>query len=185
MTWVSALIAGDATPQSALKRIIGTKSGDVLRGTAAADFIDGRAGNDVLYGLAGNDRLVGGAGIDRIHCGPGRDTVFADPRDTVARDCEVVRGNKEPPTPPPAIPEPLLGTWNRYIDNTAAIDATHVANHVGLWSLDFGRNGVVVVYEPVGAHAPGVRETIYVQRRSGSRRMRIAGQSTTSSAIAT
>ena len=153
-------IAADAEQASPLKRIIGTKGANVLRGTGAADFIDGRAGNDVLYGLGGNDRLVGGAGDDRILCGRGRDKVFADLRDNASRDCEDVRGVVMPPKPAD-VPGPLLGLWNRYIDNTAVIDANHVANHVGVWSVNFGRDGVVVVYEPVGAHVPGVRDTIY------------------------
>lgn len=148
-------IAADAVRAAPLKRIIGTNKANVLRGTANADFIDGRAGNDVLYGFAGNDRLVGGAGADRIFCGRGRDKVSADRRDTVARDCEVVMGGATPP-PPPVVPEQLLGIWNRNITDGAVIGN----DHRGVWSLDFGRNGLLVVYEPVSAHVPGVRDTI-------------------------
>jgi hypothetical protein len=148
----AAGVAADAERAAPLKRIIGTNKADRFRGTAKADFIDGRAGNDVLYGLAGNDRLRGGSGADRIVCGRGRDTVAADLRDTVARDCEVVRGGLPPP---PVVPEQLLGTWNRYIDETTAIDANHVANHVGIWSITFLRTGVSLVDEPEGAHGPG------------------------------
>jgi hypothetical protein len=151
----AAGIAADADRAAPLKRIIGTNKANVLRGTAKADLIDGRAGNDVLYGFAGNDRLVGGAGADRIFCGRGRDTVSADRRDTVARDCEVVRGGATPP-PPPVVPEQLLGIWNRNITDGTVIGA----DHVGIWSLSFDRSGVLVVYEPVGAHVPGVRDTI-------------------------
>jgi RTX calcium-binding nonapeptide repeat (4 copies) len=149
MTWASALLAADASP---LKRVIGTGKANVLRGTPRADFIDGRAGDDILYGFAGNDRLVGGAGADRIFCGRGRDTVSAGPLDTVARDCEDVRGL---PSPRPPVPEPLLGTWNRFIDETSAIDATHVANHFGLWSITLEPSGVAKIEEPEGAHGPG------------------------------
>jgi hypothetical protein len=144
--------AADADRAAPLKRIIGTNKADVLRGTAKADFIDGRAGNDVLYGFAGNDRLVGGAGADRIFCGRGRDTVFADRRDTVARDCEVVRGGAKSP-PPPVVPEQLLGIWNRNITDGSVIGD----DEIGVWSLDFARTGVVVVYEPVGTGGPGAR----------------------------
>jgi len=151
----AAGVAADAHRAAPLKRIIGTNKANVLRGTAKADFIDGRAGNDFLYGFAGNDRLIGGAGADRIFCGRGRDTVSADRRDTVARDCEVVRGGATPP-PPPVVPEQLLGIWNRNIT-----DGTVIGNdHVGIWSLSFDRNGLLVIYEPVGAHAAGVRDTI-------------------------
>jgi RTX calcium-binding nonapeptide repeat (4 copies) len=141
----------DADRAAPLKRIIGTNKADVLRGTAKADFIDGRAGNDVLYGFGGNDRLVGGAGADRIFCGPGRDTVTADRRDTVARDCEVVKGGATPP--PPVVPEQLLGMWNRNITDGSVIGN----DETGVWSLDFARTGVVMVYEPVGTGGPGVR----------------------------
>jgi hypothetical protein len=149
-----AAVAADADRIEPLKRIIGTSNADVLRGTAKADVIDGRAGNDVLHGLAGNDRLVGGAGADRIFCGRGRDTVSADRRDTVARDCEVVRGGATPP--PPVVPEQLLGIWNRDVTDGTVIGDSHR----GIWSLSFDRSGVLVIYEPVGAHVPGVRDTI-------------------------
>ena len=141
-----------------LKRIIGTSKANVLRGTPKPDFIDGRAGNDLLYGFAGNDRLIGGAGADRIFCGRGRDTVSADPRDNVASDCEVVRGGAAPPPPPPLVPEQLVGLWNRYIADPTVIGASHV----GVWSLNFDRDGSVAVIEPVGAHVPGVRDTFTV-----------------------
>jgi hypothetical protein len=152
-TAVSA-VAADADRTAPLKRIIGTKEANVLRGTATADFIDGRGGNDRLYGLAGNDRLVGGAGADRIFCGRGRDSVAADRRDTVAPDCEVVSGGATPPPPPPplpVVPEQLLGAWNRYVSDGTVIGA----DHVGVWWLNFDRNGVVVIEEPPGAHPPG------------------------------
>lgn len=152
-TGVSAVVAADADRAAPLKRIIGTKEANVLRGTSKADYIDGRAGNDFLYGLARNDRLIGGAGADRIFCGRGRDSVSADRRDTVARDCEVVRGGR---TPPPVVPEQLLGVWNRNVTDGTVIGA----DHVGVWSLSFDRKGLLVIYEPVGAHVPGVRDTI-------------------------
>ena len=91
--------------------INGTARNDTLRGGARADKIDGKGGNDKLFGAGGNDvlvggvgndLLVGGVGADTLRCGPGRDTATRDVRDTVARDCEVVRGPKPvPPSPPP------------------------------------------------------------------------------------
>lgn len=149
----AAGVAAYAERAAPLKRITGTNKADVLRGTAKADYIDGRAGNDVLYGFAGNDRLVGGAGADRIFCGPGRDTVFADRRDTVARDCEIVRGGAKAPSP--VVPEQLLGLWNRNIPESDVLEPSHL----GIWSFSFDRNGVLTVFEPVGAHVPGVRDT--------------------------
>ena len=95
--------------------IHGTARNDTLRGGAGADKIYGKEGNDKLIGAAGNDllvggpgndRLVGGVGADTLRCGPGRDTATRDVRDTVTRDCEVVRGPKPVPPPPPPEPPP-------------------------------------------------------------------------------
>jgi Ca2+-binding RTX toxin-like protein len=153
-TGVSAVVGADTGRAAVFKRLIGTKEANVLRGTARADFIDGRAGNDVLYGFSGNDRLIGGAGSDRIVCGRGRDTVSADPRDKIARDCEVVRGSTPlppSPLPPSAVPVQLLGTWNRNITDGAVIGDSHR----GIWSMTLDRSGIVVMKEPPGAHPPG------------------------------
>jgi hypothetical protein len=96
-----------------MRTILGTPKNDVLKGTPRSDTIDGRAGNDRLSGLAGNDvliggkgsdKLVGGPGKDTLRCGAGRDTAVADAADTVAGDCEVVKGL--PSTPPPPTPTP-------------------------------------------------------------------------------
>jgi len=52
----------------------------------------------------------------------------------------------------------LLGLWSR---NISEADATALApNHAGVWWLRFRQNGVLVAYEPVGAHVEGVRDTI-------------------------
>lgn len=82
--------------------IRGTGLADVLRGTARADVIYGLGGNDRLFGYAGNDRFYPGPGIDTISCGAGVDRVFADAKDRVTRDCEVVTRPTVPPPPPPA-----------------------------------------------------------------------------------
>ena len=93
----------------------GTSRNDTLRGGAAGDRIYGKGGNDKLFGAggndvlvggAGNDALAGGAGADTLRCGPGRDTATRDIDDTVARDCEVVRGPKPVAPPPPEAPPP-------------------------------------------------------------------------------
>lgn len=88
--------------------IRGTGLADVLRGTARADVIYGLGGNDRLFGYAGNDRFYPGPGIDTISCGAGVDRVFADAKDRVTRDCEVVTRPTVPPPPPP--PPPAQGT---------------------------------------------------------------------------
>lgn len=81
--------------------VVGTPKNDVLRGTAKADKLNGKAGNDRLLGLGGNDVLIGGAGNDvltggggkdALRCGAGRDTANADEGDTIAPDCELVKG---------------------------------------------------------------------------------------------
>ena len=101
---VGSLIAAGAAPAST---ILGGAGNDTLRGTPKADKLYGRTGNDRLLGFAGNDLLFGGAGADRLVCGPGRDTAWADAKDHVAKDCEIVKGVKRPPSPPPV----SLGTY--------------------------------------------------------------------------
>jgi len=98
--------------------ILGTQGLDSLCGRAGRDVLRGRGGHDRLWGNRDRDVLVGGAGndildpgpsIDRVFgddgadrlllrdgvadvvsCGAGRDVVFADRRDKVAKNCEVV-----------------------------------------------------------------------------------------------
>jgi hypothetical protein len=101
-----ALLVGVGSALAAT--IVGTSGNDTLRGTPSADRLDGKAGNDKLLGRGGNDLLlggpgadllVGGPGADRLVCGLGRDIARADARDTVARDCETVKGLGPPPQP--------------------------------------------------------------------------------------
>ena len=99
---VAAILVGAVSAAT----IVGTPRADVLRGTAKADRLAGRAGNDKLYGLAGNDVLVGGPGADLLACGAGTDTAVADAKDTVRKDCEVVKGLAPPPPPPAPAPPP-------------------------------------------------------------------------------
>lgn len=92
-------------------KLIGTQGADTMYGKAGNDTISGLGGDDVLIGGTGNDRLVGGSGADVLRCGPGNDVATRDVQDTVARDCEVVRGPKPAPpaptpAPPPAPPPP-------------------------------------------------------------------------------
>jgi hypothetical protein len=65
------------------ERIFGTNGGERIRGTDGADRIDARGGNDRVNIRRG--------GRDRVRCGDGHDRVRAGRRDSVARDCEVVR----------------------------------------------------------------------------------------------
>jgi len=46
---------------------------------------------------AGNDALTGGPGADKLKCEAGSDTANADAKDTVAKDCEKVKGLPPPP----------------------------------------------------------------------------------------
>jgi Ca2+-binding RTX toxin-like protein len=82
----------------------GTFEGDTLVAGAAAARLDGNDGDDVLTGGPRGDRIKAayvedtgidlGAfdtkGLDTITCGAGNDQVFADPKDTIAADCEVI-----------------------------------------------------------------------------------------------
>jgi hypothetical protein len=49
----------------------------------------------------------------------------------------------------------LVGAWNRNVRDGSVLGASHT----GLWSIRFGADGTDTVYEPVGAHVPGVRDT--------------------------
>lgn len=55
-----------------------------------------------------------------------------------------------------AVPQKLVGRWDRNITVPDAIGA----DHMGMWSLVFRKNGRLTIYEPVGAHVEGVRDTI-------------------------
>jgi hypothetical protein len=48
--------------------------------------------------------------------------------------------------------------WNRDVTDGTVIGD----DHRGVWSQDFRPTGVVIVYEPVGAHVPGVRDSFPV-----------------------
>jgi hypothetical protein len=115
---------------AAAKKIDGGPAPETLVGTAKADQIYGRGAGDSLFGRAGSDRLVGGPGddsingglgrdsilggpgddriqaddgfADNINCGPGWDVAVVDELDTVAANCEVVKGGKAPPAPSPS-----------------------------------------------------------------------------------
>src|SRR2546421_7394097 len=115
---VLALALPSLASGAAAQRIVGTAHNDVLRGTAHADTIYGKAGNDRLFGLGGNDRLYGGLGADRLSCGSGRDTVYADKRDKIGADCEVVKGLQPKPPPPPPPPPPPLVAPGHYVAPT-------------------------------------------------------------------
>ena len=130
-----ALAAGSAWAAT----INGTARNDALRGSASADKIYGKGGNDKLFGAggndvlvggAGNDLLVGGVGADTLRCGPGRDTATRDVRDTVAKDCEVVRGPTPIPPPPPLPPAP--GAPATYIFGSEVTPAQQAALRDGL-----------------------------------------------------
>jgi Ca2+-binding RTX toxin-like protein len=167
----AAGLAADADQAAPLKRIIGTDKANVLRGTAKSDFIDGRAGNDVLYGLAGNDnlygragndRLIGEAGSDVIVCGRGRDVVIADRLDSVARDCEDVRGGSPPAR---VVPKQLLGIWKRNV----TFDPSFDPSWNGVWSLNFDPMGFLETHPPAGAQGLVGKSTSLVSATADGR----------------
>jgi Tol biopolymer transport system component len=53
--------------------IVGSDSGEKLKGTKRADVIVANGGNDVVNGRGGNDWICGGAGRDTLKGGPGKD----------------------------------------------------------------------------------------------------------------
>ena len=84
--------------------LVGTRGADDwMQGGPGNDELQGDSERDRLYGGPGRDRIFGGQGGDRIYtrdgerdvvvCGNGgwgRDRVWADRRDFVSRDCEIV-----------------------------------------------------------------------------------------------
>lgn len=96
-------------------RIYGLRGDDSINGLGRADRLYGGRGADGINGGTGDDLLVqgpveeyardalnGGRGDDRIRsanlpavrdvitCGPGFDRVYADARDLIASDCELI-----------------------------------------------------------------------------------------------
>jgi hypothetical protein len=78
---------GDAKGDTfaSIEGLIGSASGDILRGDAASNRLDGGAGDDQLYGGSGkdylkggfgNDQLTGGKGLDVFYLGSGKDRVL-------------------------------------------------------------------------------------------------------------
>ena len=143
MAVVVALVAFLAGSVSAAT-ISGTAGNDTLRGGARADTLSGKGGNDRLFGAGGNDvlvggpgndLLVGGSGADTLRCGPGRDSATRDKRDTVARDCEVVRGPKPlPPQPPPPVDSLYVA-----LGDSIAVGVGASTRDLGFVSLYFAR----------------------------------------------
>ena len=84
--------------------LVGTRGADDwMQGGPGDDELQGDSERDRLYGGSGRDRIFGGEGGDWIYtrdrerdvvvCGNGgwgRDRVYADRRDFVLRDCELV-----------------------------------------------------------------------------------------------
>jgi RTX calcium-binding nonapeptide repeat (4 copies) len=86
-------------------RYLGSDGADRIRPDRFATkvFAYGRGGGDRMFGGTGSDQLHGEGGDDvmrarderhdypdTIRCGTGHDVVYADPWDTVARNCETV-----------------------------------------------------------------------------------------------
>ena len=99
---VCSLVLGDTVNAGAGDdTVVGDRGADELYGGQGNDTLGGGPGNDELYGGSGDDVLrggdlgdliVGGKGADTIRCGGGYDVVIADRFDSVAADCELVRG---------------------------------------------------------------------------------------------
>lgn len=144
---VGALLFGTASSLAAT--IVGTSRDDTLRGTPRADRLYGKAGNDTLVGRGGDDLLVGGPGADRLRCGSGRDVARADARDTVARDCETVRGL--PPAPPPTTAGDYCG-----------VTSQDLAVCLGVGTGAFGVQAVTRVSFSVQTSCEPPRQAVYV-----------------------
>jgi Ca2+-binding RTX toxin-like protein len=96
-TWEDDVFAGS----EASDYVIGAGGDDEICGEAGDDILSGGSGNDAILAGDGRDQVTGGEGDDRIYakdgsrdtirCGRGEDVVYADWRDSVARDCERIK----------------------------------------------------------------------------------------------
>jgi len=68
--------------------IVGSDSGEKLKGTKKADVIVGNGGKDKIKGKGGNDRICGGAGKDKLSAGKGRDRCIGGPGKDSGKACE-------------------------------------------------------------------------------------------------
>jgi Ca2+-binding RTX toxin-like protein len=69
--------------------IIGTDSGEKLKGTKRADVIVGNGGKDKIKSKGGNDRICGGAGKDKLVGGKGsHDRCVGGPGHDIGNGCE-------------------------------------------------------------------------------------------------
>jgi Ca2+-binding RTX toxin-like protein len=70
-----------------LNRVIGTGSGDVIRGDGGPNVLKGGAGDDVLRGRGGPDTLFGGEGADTLDGGAGADLCHGGAGIDLLLDC--------------------------------------------------------------------------------------------------
>lgn len=142
---VLALLVAMVAASAFAANISGTAKADTLRGGAGADKLYGKAGNDKLYGLAGkdylnggagNDTLVGGPGADTLVCGPGVDTTFADASDTIAADCENVKGVPKPAVSVTDVWQPEGNAPSALVFTVALAKATPVGAKVSYATAD-------------------------------------------------
>ena len=61
-----------------IQNLIGSSSGDTLKGDDSANILDGKSGDDVLMGGDGDDVLIGGNGADVLDGGSGVNTASYD-----------------------------------------------------------------------------------------------------------
>jgi Tol biopolymer transport system component len=68
--------------------IVGSDSGESLKGTAGPDVIVANGGKDTIKGLKGNDRICGGRGKDKLIGGKGKDRCVGGAGRDKGKGCE-------------------------------------------------------------------------------------------------
>jgi Ca2+-binding RTX toxin-like protein len=68
--------------------IVGSDSGERLRGTKRADVIVANGGRDKIKGKGGKDRICAGSGKDRLIGGEGKDRCVGGPGRDKGKACE-------------------------------------------------------------------------------------------------
>jgi hypothetical protein len=111
---LAVLNSGTADTSSGGITLEGGPGDDTILGGPSADAVSGGAANDAID-------VSGDGAVDSVDCGGGYDIVWADPEDTVARNCE---GRRAGPMPHSADVDEALAAAVTLRDNVHGVDTT-------------------------------------------------------------
>jgi Ca2+-binding RTX toxin-like protein len=111
---LAVLNGGTATTSSGGLTLEGGPGDDTILGGPGADVVSGGGANDAID-------VSGDGAVDTVECAGGYDIVWADPQDTVARNCE---GRREGPMPHSSDVDEALAEALTLKDNVHSVDTT-------------------------------------------------------------